>query len=188
MRHMDWTPPRPPLRAGGIGLRVFRADDATSVVEAGRDAAIVRFTFMRDGLTLGDAEQWIEQANAGWARGTPRFAIVGSASDRVLGQIGMAVDDAELSAEVFYWVAAPARGRGVASTALALVCDWAFDAGMERLFLVVHPENDASHRVAARCGFSREGVLRGYERFKGTRPDVVSWSLLPRDPRPWRNR
>lgn len=38
----------------------------------------------------------------------------------------------------------------------------------------------------ARCGFTREGTLRCYERFKGSRPDVVSRSRLPTDPRPWR--
>ena len=50
---------------------------------------------------------------------------------------------------------------------------------------VTHLDNDASQRVAARCGFTREGILRGYERFKGARPDVMSWSLLATDPRPW---
>jgi RimJ/RimL family protein N-acetyltransferase len=83
-------------------------------------------------------------------------------------------------------VAGPERGRGVASAAVGVICDWAFANGLERLHLVVHPDNEASHRVAQRCGFTREGTLRGYERFKGSRPDVVSWSLLSSDPRPQR--
>ena len=92
-----------------------------------------------------------------------------------------------MSAEAFYWVVRDARGRGVASTALGLVADWAFDAvTVERLYLLTHLDNEASQRVAKRCGFTREGVLRAYEPFKGRRPDLICWSLLPKDHRPWR--
>jgi len=37
-------------------------------------------------------------------------------------------------------------------------------------------------------GFSREGVLRSHEPVKGQRPDLVSWSLLPGEPRPGTDR
>ena len=40
---------------------------------------------------------------------------------------------------------------------------------------------DASQRVAERCGFTREGVLRSFEERKGRRYDVVAFSLLPSD-------
>jgi RimJ/RimL family protein N-acetyltransferase len=89
------------------------------------------------------------------------------------------------SAEAYYWVSPTARRRGIASRALGLVADWAFEEGVERLFLLIHPENTPSNRLAERLGFSREGVLRSYEPFKGHRPDLASWSLLPHDPRPW---
>jgi len=178
-----WTPPDPPLRAQGITLRLFQREDGASIVAACQDPAIPRFTFMKEGLNLPEAEQWIERANDGWATGFVRFAIV-DVTDRLLGQVGFAANDHYGSAEAFYWLSADARGHGVATRALTLVADWAFDRGIERLFLLVHPENDSSHRVAQRCGFSREGVLRAFERFKGQRPDLVSWSLLPGDPRP----
>jgi RimJ/RimL family protein N-acetyltransferase len=139
---------------------------------------------MKEGLTEREARDWIDEKNARWTEGCPRFAIVDAETDRLLGQVGMAVQEFQ-SAELFYWVVAAERGRGVASTALGLVCDWAFDCGIERLYLLVHADNDASNRVAARCGFTREGQLRSYQPFKGTRPDLVSWSLLPADPRVW---
>jgi ribosomal-protein-alanine N-acetyltransferase len=178
-----WTPPDPPLRAQDITLRLFQREDAASIVAACQDPAIPRFTFMKEGLDLAEAEQWVERANDAWATGFVRFAIV-DGTDRLLGQVGFAANDHYGSAEAFYWLSIDARGRGVATRALTLVADWAFDCGIERLFLLVHPENDLSHRVAQRCGFSREGVLRAFERFKGQRPDLVSWSLLPGDPRP----
>ena len=180
-----WTPPDPPLQASDFTLRRFRREDAASIVAACADREIPRFTFMKEGLNLSEAEQWVERSNAGWDAGHVRFAIAG-VTNGLLGQIGFAANDHYRSAEAYYWLSAAARGRGIATRALSLVADWAFEGGIERLFLLVHPENEPSHRVAQRCGFSREGVLRAFERFKGERADLVSWSLLLDDPRPSR--
>ena len=183
---MEWFPPDPPLEADEIHLRPFRLDDAGSIAAACRDPAIMRFTFMSDGLTEDEAVEWINRSNERWPHGHPRFAIVRSDDDRLLGQVGINVNVRHVSAEGHYWVNASDRGRGVASRALGLVADWSFAKGIQRLFLVIHPENAASNRLAQRMGFTREGVLRSYEPIKGERPDLVSWSLLPSDPRPWR--
>ena len=182
---MEWYPPEPRLEAEGLALRPFRADDAPGVVAACRDSSILRFTFMQDGLTEAEAAEWIAGSNKRWADGYPRFAIVDPDDDRLLGQVGLNVNPRHVSAEGHYWVTASDRQRGVASRALGLVADWGFSNGIHRLFLVIHPENVASNRLAAKLGFTREGVLRSYEPIKGQRPDLVSWSLLPDDPRPW---
>jgi RimJ/RimL family protein N-acetyltransferase len=77
--------------------------------------------------------------------------------------------------------AAPeARGRGVATHAVRLLARWAFDdLGLARLALTCAPDNHASQRVAERCGFSREGVLRSHIPFKGGRRDTVVFGVLP---------
>ena len=57
---------------------------------------------------------------------------------------------------------------------------WAFSTlGVARLELTCGPDNEASQRVALRCGFVREGVLRSHMPFKGTRRDTIVFSLLP---------
>jgi RimJ/RimL family protein N-acetyltransferase len=57
---------------------------------------------------------------------------------------------------------------------------WAFAAlGVARLELTCGPDNAASQRVALRCGFVREGVLRSHMQFKCGRRDTVMFSLLP---------
>ena len=48
-----------------------------------------------------------------------------------------------------------------------------------RLELICGPDNLASQRVAERCGFTREGVLRSHVPFKGARRDSVVIRLLP---------
>jgi RimJ/RimL family protein N-acetyltransferase len=61
-----------------------------------------------------------------------------------------------------------------------LLARWAFDdLGLARVTLTCAPDNHASQRVADRCGFSREGVLRSHMPFKGARRDTVVFGLLP---------
>lgn len=184
---VNFTVPNPRLEAGDIALQLFRREDAGAVAAACEDEDILRFTFMQAGLTEARALEWINTANEWWHRGYPRFAVVDASGDRLLGQVGLGINDRQLSAEGYYWVDRSERRRGVASRALGLVADWGFSNGIERLFLLIHPENQASNRLAARMGFTREGVLRSYEPIKGRRPDLVSWSLLPKDPRAWRS-
>ena len=182
---MEWTLPDPPLQAGNLVLRPFEHRDVAAVVAACTDEEIVRYTFMVEGTGESEAIEWIDRSNEWWPHGMPRFAIADTKDDRVVGHIGIAVNAHHRSAEAFYWVLAERRGQGIASTALALVSDWAFSKGVERLYLLIHTDNDASNGFADRMGFTREGVLRAYEPFKGQRPDLVSWSLLPSDDRPW---
>ena len=73
-----------------------------------------------------------------------------------------------------------ARRRGIATRAVRLLARWAFDElAIARLELTCGPDNEASQRVAARCGFVREGVLRSHMPFKGGRRDTVLHGLLP---------
>ncbi|MGH2851663.1 MAG: GNAT family N-acetyltransferase, partial [Solirubrobacteraceae bacterium] len=85
---------------------------------------------------------------------------------------------------VSYWVAAPARGRGVATRALALLVDWSLDdLGLERLEVFVEPENFRPQRAAERCGFARERLLRSYLEHRGLRRDAILMALLATEER-----
>jgi RimJ/RimL family protein N-acetyltransferase len=178
--------PAPPLVDGRVRLRWLRGDDARAVVAACRDPEIPRWTFMQEGLTPKRAAAWIARADRLRASGAAaRFAIVsagGADDDRFLGQVGVSIDWRRVSGEAFYWVAATARQRGVATTALRLVSRWALGSlGLQRLELLIDPRNGASQRVAERAGYRREGTLRSYQPFKGRRMDAVVFSLLPAD-------
>jgi RimJ/RimL family protein N-acetyltransferase len=52
---------------------------------------------------------------------------------------------------------------------------------MERLELLISVENDASKRVAERCGYVREGVLRSLHVKQDVREDTEIWSRLATD-------
>ncbi|MFN3257116.1 MAG: GNAT family N-acetyltransferase [Ilumatobacter sp.] len=180
----DLLPPDPPLTGQRVRLRPFRPDDAAAIVESCRSGDIMRYTMMPDDMTLDLAHAWIERSIEWWPRGLARFAVVTPSSDRCVGQIGAHIDPQHRRAEVFYWLDARVRGRGLVTEGLQLVVDWiSNDDRIRRIQLVTHLDNEASHRVAQRCGFEREGVLRSWQPTKGDQqPDVVMWSLLPRRP------
>ena len=50
---------------------------------------------------------------------------------------------------------------------------------------MIVPENTASRRIAEKCGFVLEGTVRGAFFNGGRNHDVVLYSLLRDDPRPW---
>jgi RimJ/RimL family protein N-acetyltransferase len=87
-------------------------------------------------------------------------------------------------AEVGYWLAKDARGQGHVTRAVRLITDWGFrHLGLERIDLMAATGNPASQRVAERCGFTREAVLRSYMPSKQGRQDMVAFGLLASDPR-----
>jgi RimJ/RimL family protein N-acetyltransferase len=181
----DLVPPDPPLDGVQAALRPFRASDATAISESCRDPDIPRFTMMPDAMTEDQARQWVERGLEWWPRGLARFAVTVPPSDECVGQIGIQFDFTRCRADAFYWLDRRVRGRGIAVEALNLVTEWAFrDHGIVRVQLVTHLDNERSQRVAERCGFRREGVLRAWEPIKDEQPDVVMWSRLLSDPSP----
>ena len=80
----------------------------------------------------------------------------------------------------------PGRGaRGLAARAVDIVCGFAFEKlRVARLQLLTDADNRASHRVAAKAGFTIEGVLREYGERDGKRHDMVLYARLRSDPRP----
>ena len=96
------------------------------------------------------------------------------------------------SAEIGYWVAPWARGRGVVARATGLVLDHAFAAdglALDRVFWLALVGNWPSRRVAWRAGFRVEGTVRGHALARGRRYDPWLGTLLREDPRrpaePW---
>ncbi|GAA4357679.1 GNAT family N-acetyltransferase [Microbacterium rhizosphaerae] len=55
-----------------------------------------------------------------------------------------------------------AWGRGIASEAAQRVLEYAFEAGLDRVLAVTHPENTASQAVARRIGMRDEGLTDAY--------------------------
>ncbi len=95
------------------------------------------------------------------------------------------IDRRHGTAWVSYWLASAARGRGLATRALAAAAEWAFTHGeLFRLELGHRVNNPSSCAVACRGGFVAEGVERQKLRYAGERFDVELHARLASDPAP----
>lgn len=170
------SPPAPELTDGVIRLRVWGADDAEFVHAAVQDPEIPRFMGIPPRHTIEGVRRWLASVPGDFESGMgAAFAIVASDDGGLLGSVGVSrsCDDPAVG-ELGYWVAAQVRGRGVATRAVGLLTRWAFDAlSLARLEITTHEENAASLRVAQKCGFHREGILRAYREQHGARVDLV---------------
>jgi ribosomal-protein-alanine N-acetyltransferase len=176
-------PARTELRDGSLLLRPWRLDDVPRVAEVCRDPEISRWTRVPSPYTEEHARSWIERTVQDWERreGEAAFAVTDARTGEIVGAIGLRLLEDEYTARgsIGYWVAADARGRGVATDALRSVSRWALrQLGLPRVELVTDPANRASQRVAEKAGFRQEGLLRGYIQMPNGQRDCVMFSLL----------
>src|SRR5690606_33283427 len=112
-------------------------------------------------------------AAARWIAGEPerrahRLAldlVVGSPADggrQVLGEVGLAHLDDRGWAELGFWLAPAARGRGLATVAVARCARWALtELGLRRVWARTDPANERAAGVLVRAGFLRRGEAPG---------------------------
>jgi RimJ/RimL family protein N-acetyltransferase len=78
-------------------------------------------------------------------------------------------------------------GRGFVTEAVQLMVDYLFGARKpNRIQLAIVPDNHASSRIAEKCGFTLEGTVRSAFFNGGRNQDLLLYSLVRDDPRPWR--
>jgi RimJ/RimL family protein N-acetyltransferase len=183
---MPIRPPNPPLTDSLVMLRPWgEPGDVEAIAAACNDRAIAEFLDqIPSPYTEADARAYIEVTRQGWADGTiSNFAITDAQTAEAVGSIGVRwVEPEQGVAEVGYWIAPQARGRGLCTRAVRLVARWVIDdRGMERLQLRADEQNAASRKVAENAGFTQEGILRSsrYNARLGRRVDFVMYSLLP---------
>jgi len=70
-------------------------------------------------------------------------------------------------------------GKGYTTEAVRLMVDHLFGRKrVNRMQLNIHPENAASKRVAEKCGFTFESIMRGCWFHRGRYHDLEIWSML----------
>ncbi|MCX4984457.1 GNAT family N-acetyltransferase [Streptomyces sp. NBC_00572] len=154
--------------APALLLRPWSVEDVAELVESHRDPELRRRA-PSPMESEGDGLAWVRVQEEGWAAGVRfGFAVFEAPLDgeppRLAGGVALKeVASGKQSAEVGYWTAATARGRGVAPRALETLTGWAFDTfgtdGLERLELLHQVDNQASCRVAEKCGYAFDRLL-----------------------------
>jgi RimJ/RimL family protein N-acetyltransferase len=160
---VDAVPP-----AAALLLRPWNDEDIEQLVEVYRDPVLRRWT-RHPVESTEDALRWLDVQKHGWESGNRlSFAVLedqpcAGESRLVANVVLKRADPAAGSAEVGYWTAAHARGRGVAPRALEALTVWAFDTftvdGLNRLELLHQVDNHASCRVAEKARYQFEQIL-----------------------------
>ncbi|MFJ4296133.1 GNAT family N-acetyltransferase [Curtobacterium sp. NPDC089689] len=162
------------------------ADD--SVAEAYRDLVLADLDHLRPweelarpDLTTEDVLTYLTPGLTGWAEGTgvPTAIVLDGA---VVGALVARITPATAKAEVGYWLASGAAGRGVMTRAVEALLDALFDDGVFRVELRTAADNLPSRAVAERLGFTLEGTLRQAYPIEGVRHDLCVYARLATDP------
>ena len=172
------------LTDGVIRLEPIDEGHLAGLAALGQDPDVARNTRVPEPWQEGFERTWVEAYERGRSDGTrDGFAVVDVETGEFLGIAGLvSIEPESKQGEIGYALAPEARGRGIATRALGLVTRYALDElGLERVQLDIATDNEASMRVAERCGYRREGVLRSLYMKPGRRQDFVIYSLLPSD-------
>lgn len=178
--------PHPALTDGIVLLREWREQDTQQRQAGFADPLCQRFSWPgTEPSTPEDIAAARHRDEQERQAGTALSLAIADATtpDLIHGSASLYdVDPGQARASTGYWLAANSRGQGLATRTLRLLAAWAFtNLAVERLELTCAPDNVASQRVAVRCGFVREGVLRQHQWFQGRRRDTMVFSLLPHE-------
>lgn len=164
---MIWWPTHvPTLRHGLITLRAVRGSDIEEIYEACQDPLIPRFTTVPSPYTLTHAQFFVqEQEPARFASKSELLFVITEGyetEERFCGLISFhSVSLGNHAAEIGYWIAAPARGKGIGSTAATLITEYGFQTmGFRRIEALVDVDNEASKALLQKVGYQLEGIMR----------------------------
>jgi RimJ/RimL family protein N-acetyltransferase len=159
--------PNEPLSDGKVVVRLPHDRDVEALVRYGDDPDVAETIWVpiptpcpRDFAVsrLADFKHGWEQEG----RFGPALIIAMADTDEMVGVVFLRVRERD-SIELTYGVAPAYRNRGIATAAAVLVSRWCLEErAAARVELRVGQSNLASQRVAAKAGFSREGIVRSH--------------------------
>jgi ribosomal-protein-alanine N-acetyltransferase len=175
----------PRLQSGPVLLRPFSLSDLPLIRHAATDPYIPSVTSVPKMYSDDRGRAFIErqQNQASGGHGFP--FVIADASDPGRGVGGLELGLHEIESgrpSIGYWVAPNARGHNLAGRALRGVVAFAFDVlAIPRLHLFIEPWNIASQRTAEFADFTREALLREWERIDDGQRDTYSYVRLRQD-------
>lgn len=174
------------LSGQAVTLRPVREADLSAIYDAHTNLRN-RGAFFPLGV-MSETAFRREHAEHGFWQKTEGMLVIESPGREIAGHV-------EFFRPVSYWDAFELSyqlyddkyaGRGFVTEAVQLLVDYLFANKKEhRIHLVIVPENAPSRRIAEKCGFVLEGTARGAFFNDGRNQDVMLYSLLRTDPRPW---
>jgi RimJ/RimL family protein N-acetyltransferase len=162
----------PVLGDGVVTLRAHTLADVDAILEQCLDPSSRRFTTVPREYTRDDAVAFVERGRAAWAEpdGVRSWAVEWVDDDgtaRFGGTVDLRPGAAATAGELGFGLHPDARGRGLMSRAVRLVCEHAFATDgqggwgepLHRIHWRAIVGNWASRRTAWACGFTMHATL-----------------------------
>ena len=167
----------PTLIDGNLILRPRRLEDVDALVAACQDPEIPRWTMVPSPYTREHAVDFLARAGEEAASGESVGLFAVDAEGTLLGSFSLMDLLSEPGyGEIGYWLAAAARGRGLATRAVRLLTRWGHNVlGLERIEIHVDVDNAPSHGVAQRAGYERLDGLFASSRIGVEEPVFVRY-------------
>lgn len=162
------------LCSGPIILRAVTDEDWCMEQQLSQNAEVVRWTSYPAAITEAEARTRVARQQERARQGVTQRYTIWDGDTRV-GTCGLGFLD-QPSPEAMYALLPTARGRGVATSALRLLTDWAAEYGRPAVTVVTVEGNAASAAVARRARFS---IIETYEgQHRGAASTLHRWRWL----------
>ncbi|KAF1839740.1 GCN5-related N-acetyltransferas-like protein [Decorospora gaudefroyi] len=171
-------------------IRPMHPQDAPSMAHNASDPLLTKYmapTFP-DPYTLTQAETWISINLA--LQHQDNFVVCERCSPgTVIGAIGLkpGIGASSHTASVGYWMGRTYWGKGYTTEALESFTKWSFEnwenngRRLRRICADVYSGNVASMRCLEKCGYAKEGVLKGHIEKNGQTMDEHLFGLTRSD-------
>ena len=175
------------LTDGVVLLRPYMSGDVEHLYQAVRESVTEMSPWMpwcHADYSIEESRAWVESRAEAWEKSTEYDFVTTDARDgSFLGGCGLNhIDQANLIANLGYWVRTGRTKRGVASATVRLLAQFGFSKlKLNRIEIMAAVGNKASQRVAEKAGARREGILRNRIAVRERVYDAVMFSLIPKD-------
>ncbi len=171
----------PVIETERLVLRPYTLADAARVQQMCNDDVVASTVLnMPHPYPDGDAEKWISTHADSFQQGKEvTLAITLKPQGSVIGSVALSINKNHQRGELGYMVAKEHWNRGYCTEACQALVSYGFGAlGLHRIQAMHFPRNPASGRVRQKLGMTREGLLRQYVSNRGSREDVIIYSIL----------
>ncbi len=175
---------QPVIKTDRLILRPFEVNDSPEVNKYAGDKKI-------SSNTVSIPYPYDEEMAKEWIKGHPQrfregkgvdYAVIQQEDQKLVGAIGLNINDTHKHAELGYWVGMPYWGKGYATEASAGLLRYGFEERhLNRIYAYYFVSNPASGRVMQNIGLQLEGRLREHIYKDGKFVDLYLYSILRAD-------
>lgn len=162
--------------------RTATISDAYHELLAANHERLARWGWAAEPPTPDGTRSFLEESGRAWLEGTElpvAIAIPAKEGWQLVGTAGLRINRYTQAGDAWYWIDAAFEGRGLVSGAMTILLDQAFGPlGLARVTVHTEAANQRSRALAARLGFTEEGLHRQAIVIRGQRRDEVVYGLL----------